>query len=236
MSKKEKETVSRRSFIKHGSVGTLAAAVTNVGSLSGQTAAQLPSGYDRFRIFSKIGDTLIPTDPGNPGYRTLEPYNITAEVMKGTAVPVRREDGELYNAGPLSDQNLALFNSQSAAFFGGKSFLELSEDERAEYLTMIVEGVRITDPEVLATLQSVYTLVRYRVFVIFYQNYPQHMIPRDDEGVPILSADNTHQITNPNQPGLVTGWDIAGWKGPLTWEEEEERRAHFKKVQWREDY
>ena len=101
---------------------------------------------------------------------------------------------------------------------------------------MIVEGVRITDPEVLATLQSVYTLVRTRVFVIYYQNYPQHMIPRDDEGVPILSPDNEHQITNPNQPGLVTGWDIAGWKGPMTWEKEEERRAHFKKVQWREDY
>lgn len=220
MSKKEK--VSRRNFIKKGSIGTLAVAVAPIGSVSAQSKAKLPSGYDRRLVFAKLGDTLIPSAPGDPGYRTLEPYNITAEIMKGL--------------GSMSDQDLALFNSQSAEFFGGKTFVELSESKRADYLNLIADGVRITDPQVQGKLQSVYSLVRIRVLVIYYQNYPQHMIPRDEEGVPILSADNTHQITNPNHPGLVTGWDIAGWKGPMTWKEEEERRAHFKKVQWKEDY
>jgi hypothetical protein len=30
----------------------------------------------------------------------------------------------------------------------------------------------------------------------------------------------------------VTGWDVAGFRGPLTWEEEERRRAYYKKIDW----
>jgi hypothetical protein len=48
--------------------------------------------------------------------------------------------------------------------------------------------------------------------------------------MPILKAGDKHQITNPNTREIVTGWDIAGFKGPLSWEEEEEQRAKFKKV------
>ena len=218
----KKENVTRRNFIKQGSVGSLAVAVSQVGSVSGQATSRLPAGYDRSMIFAKLGDTLIPSAPDDPGYRTLEPYNITAEVMKGLEA--------------LSDQDdLALFNSHSATFFGGKSFVELSESQRADYLNMIVDGDRITDSQVLGRLQAIYNLIRTRVFVVFYQNYPQHMIPKDEAGVPVLSPNNKHQITNPNLPGLVTGWDIAGWKGPMTWEEEEQRRAYYKKGQWSGD-
>ncbi len=180
----------------------------------------MPSNYDRALIFAKLGDTLIPSSPGDPGYKTLEPYNITAEVMKGVA--------------SISDGDMALFNSESADHFGGKTFVELSEAQRADYLNMIVDEVNISDAQVLGRIRSVYSLVRLRVFVIFYQNYPQHTIMRDAEGVPILSSDDEHQITNPNQPGLVTGWDIAGWRGPMTWEEEEERRERAKKLKWKQ--
>ena len=216
MSKKEK--VTRRNFIKQGSVGSVAVAVSQVGSVSGQATSRLQSGYDRSLIFAKLGDTLIPSVPGDPGYRPLELYNITAEVMKGLE--------------SLSDQDLATFNGQSATFFAGKTFVELSEDQRTDYLNMIADGDRITDSQVLGKLQTIYNLVRTRVFGVFYQNYPQHRIPTDDAGLPILSSDNEHQITNPNQPGLVTGWDIAGWKGPMTWEEEQQRRAYYKKMGW----
>ncbi|MBI4463424.1 MAG: GMC family oxidoreductase, partial [Acidobacteria bacterium] len=41
---------------------------------------------------------------------------------------------------------------------------------------------------------------------------------------------DTHQITNPNTKQLVTGWDVAGFKGPMEWEEEEQRRAMMKKA------
>jgi hypothetical protein len=218
MSKKER--VSRRRFIKHGSVGAVAVAVSQVTPSLGQTTGALPSNYDRALIFAKLGDTLIPSSPGDPGYKTLEPYNITAEIMKGVA--------------SISDQDMALFNSESADHFGGKTFVELSEAQRADYLNMIVDEVNISDARVLGRIRSVYSLVRLRVFVIFYQNYPQHTIMRDTEGVPILSPDDEHQITNPNQPGLVTGWDIAGWRGPMTWEEEEERRERAKQLQWKQ--
>ena len=218
MSKKQK--VTRRNFIKQGSVGGLAVAVSEVQSVSGQTRDRLPSD-DRYLIFAKLGDTLIPSGPGDPGYRTLESYNITAEVMRGLE--------------SISDDDLALFNRHSEDLFKGKTFVELSEGERADYLNMIVDGDRITDSQVLAKLKTVYTLVRTRVFVVFYQNYPQHMVAQDDKGLPIISPGNEHQITNPNQPGLVTGWDIAGWKGPMTWEEEEQRRAYYKKKQWSGD-
>ena len=215
-----KDKVSRRKFIKHGSVSTIAAAVSQITPARGQGARGLPSGYDRALVISKLGDTLIPSSPGDPGYRTLEPYNITAEILKGVE--------------PISDENLVLFNNESAAQFGGKTFVELSEAERADYLQMIVDGINIGDSQVLEKLQSVYRLARIRVFSVFYENYPQHIILRDEEGVPILPPGDEHQIMNPNQPGLVTGWDIAGWRGPMTWEEEEERREHFKKVQWKE--
>ena len=214
MSKKEK--VSRRGFIKKGSVGTVAVAVAGVGSVSGQAAeTTLPAGYDRTQVMAKLGDTLIPSSPGDPGYRDLEIYNITAEILKGV--------------GSIPDQDLAMLNSESAAHFGGKTFVELSESQRADYLNMIVDGVNISDSRVLDKLQGIYRLVRARVFIVYYQNYPQHTVPRGDDGIPILQPGNDHQITSPNQPGVVTGWDIAGWKGPMTWEEEEERRERFKK-------
>jgi hypothetical protein len=32
----------------------------------------------------------------------------------------------------------------------------------------------------------------------------------------------------------VTGWDVAGFMGPLSWEEEERRREIVKRIDWRE--
>lgn len=179
-----------------------------------------PAKFDRHAVLAKLGDTLIPSLPGDPGYATLEPYNITAEVMRGL--------------GSLPDEHLVVFSGGCAEHFGGKNFLELSDDERAAYLNMIADGDKFADKQALEKLQGVYRLVRARVFIVFYQNYPQHIVPRDSNGMTLLPSDDQHQITNPNQPGLVTGWDIAGWTGPMTWEEEEQRRAHFKKVRWKE--
>jgi len=161
----KKDKVSRRKFIKHGSVSTIAMVASTMSPVRGQAARDLPPGYDRALVISRLGDTLIPSSPGDPGYRTLEPYNITAEIMKGVE--------------PISDENLVLFNNESAAHFGGKTFVELSEAKRADYLKMIVDGVNIADSQVLEKLQSVYRLVRIRVFTVFYENYPQHFSRRN---------------------------------------------------------
>lgn len=217
--------LSRRKFIGRAGGTAAAAAMTTLAPApaQAQTAADPASGYDRARVIASLGDTLIPSGPGDPGYATLEPYGITAEVMKGLAA--------------VSDDTLSLFNREAARLYGGKAFADLGEKERADYLNSIADGdTSLAEKPTLDKLQSVYRLVRTRVFIVFYQNYPQHTIPRDERGAAILPPDDRHQITNPNKPGLVTGWDIAGWTGPMTWEEEEQRRAHFKTVRWQEKW
>jgi hypothetical protein len=211
----EKKDVSRRDFLKTTGMGAAAIPATLVGV---STQVQGQAAVDRSAVIAALGDTIIPSDPGDPGYRTLEPYNITAEVMKGLS--------------GLSDDSLAAFNNSAASFFSGKTFLELSESQRADYLNLIIDGSRITDQSLKGQLQSVYRLTRIRVLVVYYQNYPEHRLPRDANDVPILPPGDTHQITNPNTERVVTGWDVAGFRGPLTWEEEERRRAYYKKIDW----
>ncbi|MEE2822964.1 MAG: twin-arginine translocation signal domain-containing protein [Acidobacteriota bacterium] len=212
-----KKDVSRRDFLKTTGMG--AAAVPAVAANTEQVLAQA-NQVDRTALIAALGDTIIPSDPGDPGYRTLESYNITAEVMKGLT--------------GLSDDDLTLFNNETSSFFSGKTFLDLSESERADYLNLIIDGDQIADGQLRGRLQSVYRLTRLRVLVVYYQNYPEHRIPRDANDVPILPPGDTHQITNPNTDRVVTGWDIAGFRGPLTWEEEERRREYYKKIDWKE--
>jgi choline dehydrogenase-like flavoprotein len=44
----------------------------------------------------------------------------------------------------------------------------------------------------------------------------------------VFKPGDTHQAFNPNTKELVTGLDIAGYRGPLEWEEEESQRAVMK--------
>ncbi|MEE8350266.1 MAG: twin-arginine translocation signal domain-containing protein [Acidobacteriota bacterium] len=212
-----KTKVSRRDFLKKTTTG---ATVTAVTLATTQCAEPGPAGgVDRSALVAAIGDTLIPSDPGDPGYRILEDHNITAEVLKQLRV---------------EDEDLALFDSHSAEMFSGKGFLQLSESEREQYFDAVFSGDQIADPDIARTLQRVLQSIRRRVFQVYYSNYPEHALPRDADGVPVLPAGDTHQITNPNTTALVTGWDTAGYMGPLSWEEEERRRAIVQKIDWTE--
>ncbi|HKZ80518.1 MAG TPA: twin-arginine translocation signal domain-containing protein [Pyrinomonadaceae bacterium] len=215
-----KDTVSRREFLKRSGVASVAVSMAAPGVAISESESQQASFKRRHAIFAALGDTLIPTDPGDPGYRSLERYKITEEVMKGL--------------GATNDADVEALNQGSRAFFDGRDFLHLTEPQRAVYLRLIIDGSKFTDKTQLSTLQNVYEQTRSRVFTVFYQNYPENIIPRDGEGAPIVKAGDKHQITNPNTKQLVTGWDIAGFKGPLTWEEEEERRAKFRRYDWQE--
>jgi hypothetical protein len=212
--------VSRRDFLKTTGLGVVALPVAVVPALAAQSAATATTTADRQTLIAALGDTLIPDEPDDPGYASLEAYNITAEVMKGLTA--------------LRDDDLALFNRNAAPFFGGKTFLELDEPQRGEYLRLLIDGSRFSDKQLLGKLQSVYRLTRIRVMVVYYQNYPEHRLPRDKSDVPMLPASDLHQITNPNTTRLYTGWDRAAYHGPLTWEEEERRRNYFKKLDWQE--
>ena len=215
-----KKGVSRREFLKSASVGPAAVSVFAPGLIHAGTEPQKSVLTERHAIFAALGDTLIPTDPGDPGYKSLETYKITVEVMKGLT--------------SITDAELEALNRGSAEFFSGRDFLQLTESQRAQYLRMIIDGRQFSNKTQLETLRKVYERTRSRVFTVFYQNYPENVIPRDRRGVPILKPSDKHQITNPNTKELVTGWDIAGFEGPLSWEEEEERRARFKKINWDE--
>ena len=218
----QSEGMVRRKFLKQAGLGT--AAVAASGSLFRQMplsqelqAARMSS---RQAVVFLLGDTLIPSEPGDPGYREMEWYGITGEVMKGM--------------GDLSDEDFETFNRESSRFFAGKSFLDLDESQRAEYLNRIIAGDGFSDGQLLDTLQSLYRRARVRIFSLFYRNFPEHLVPRDVQDVPIARPGDDHQITNPNTPNLVTAWDTTGFRGPLRWEEEEERRAFFKQVHWQE--
>ena len=212
----EPENVSRRDFLKTASVAAAMAAV--VGSATPLVAAPA----DRKAVVAALGDTLIPSDPGDPGYKDLESHGITDEVLK--ALP------------GVSDADATLFNEKSKDKFGGKTFVELSEAQRGEYLKAVIEGGASSDAKELETLRRVYRNTRRRVLTLYYSNFPEDKWPRDKNGMPILKPGDLHQITNPNTKQLVTGWDQTGFFGPLTWEEEERRRNMMKKIHWHEGW
>ena len=210
------KNLSRREFLKKSTKqSTVLLSVTAVGGSGALLKAEETAPVDRHAVLASLGDTLIPSTP-DPGYKSLETYNITAEVLKTLTV--------------LSDSDLRVFNESCRPYFGEKTFLELAEDQRAGYLNLIIEGSQVEDTKVLRTLRKVYELARIRVFTVYYQNYPEHIVQRDENDVPVLAEGDEHQITNPNTKKIVTGWDIAGYEPQLSWKREEERRARVKRL------
>jgi hypothetical protein len=183
-----------------------------------QEGSRPESTMNRPGVLFAMGDTLIPSAPGDPGYRDLEWYGITNEVSR------RLE---------ISDEDLETFDKAGIALYQ-KRFSELSENQRADYFNRIIQGTATKDEAAQKKLRDVYTHVREVVFTIYYQNFPENSWPRDGLRVPLLKPGDKHQITNPSTPAIFTGWDLAGYAGPLTWEEEERRRNYFRKIKWQE--
>jgi hypothetical protein len=237
--KKRKPGVSRRDFIKQSATAG-AAAIAGAAALDAVEAQQLSlranapfanpgparrtqgvrviARVNRHAVLFAIGDTLIPSAPGDPGYRGLEWYGITDEVNRRLELP---------------DEELGLFNQSSAGVLG-KRFTELSETQRADYFNRILQEGGFKDEALQKRLKETYDHVRELVFLVYYQNFPEHSWPRDANRVPLVRPGDEHQITNPNTAQIFTGWDAAGYAGPLTWEEEERRRSYFKKINWQE--
>jgi hypothetical protein len=211
----EQKKVSRRDFLIWTGAGSIALSAAVPGLSLGKAPVRESAEPGGHAVVAGLGDTLIPSDPGDPGYKTLEPYKIT--------------DAVLAKLGGFADTDAQVFNRASAKYFGGRTFLELTDSQREDYLRLIIDGSKFDDKAALKALQRTYRQVRTAVFTIFYQNFPENVVARDDHGVPILKPGDKHQITNPNTKRLVTGWDIAGFGAQMTWEEEEERRAKFKK-------
>ena len=196
----------RRSFLKR--------AMLSLGAVVWINPVQVGSEAGRLRILSALGDTLIPSRPGDPGFVDLEPHGIV-QAVSNTLVS-------------LADSPLKRLNQAPKPIFQGRTFVELDQDERVIFLKRVIASED-------AALKRVYKLVRVVVLNVFYSNFPEHKVARDGEGIPILTPGDQHQITNPNTDRLVTGWDVAGYRGPLSWEQEEQMRANMEKVHWHDD-
>jgi hypothetical protein len=249
-----KKRISRRNFLKTTGVATIGVGMALPQVLSGKAAnlSDAPD-VDKKQLVAALGDTIIPTAQGDPGYKTLEPYGISQEVLKGMAV---------------SQPDWNTFNAAAGEFFSGKTFLDLGEEERTAFLQMIVDSspsgslagavesgpgvfalaadetakpagsgplAAKLDPSVIQTVRKVFRFARAQVFKVYYQNFPENHVARDKNNFPILPPGDQHQIINPNTKELVTGWDIANFPGPLSWEEEEARRAKWMKIHWHND-
>jgi hypothetical protein len=232
--------LSRREFLKEAGAGAISVGV-GVGVLqtplvAGAISADAPD-VDRKKLIAALGDTLIPTAEGYPGYQHLERYGITDEVLKGLQM--------------LSARDLNVFNAAASTVFSGKTFLDLSPEQHTAFLDQVAatfptgtyndgdaskpspaSSVAKLDAASIDTLQKVFRFTRNRVMVVFYRNFPEDRIARDKDGLPVLASGDEHQIINPNTKQLVTGWDVAGFPGPLSWEEEEARRTEWMKISW----
>ncbi len=208
---RNKET--RRGFLKRAGVGVLAAPLGATGFSQDQ-----PKAPDPQAIVAALGDALIPTDePKYPGYKRLESYGISARVW----TLLRRLER-------VTPADMLAFNDGSKDSTG-QSFLDLDAATRSAYVETIWADSGKSQPALYKTLR----LSRDRIFTVFYRNFPFDTIDRDDTGTPIAS-DKEHQIINPKKAAIATGWDIANYRGPLSWEEEQERRNRFKKIHWHE--
>ena len=210
----ENKSTSRRHFLKKTALGSVALT-------SPVQAVQTALTADRLKILAALGDTLIPSAPGKPGFRSLERHGITAETNKG----LRALEDELFDE----------FNQAARWFFQDRTFLELGEEERAQFLRKVIDGEEFGDKTHHGRVRRLYRLARIAVFRVFYSNFPDHKIVRSSQGAPLLKSGDLHQITLPATPDLITGWDIAGYRGPLTWEQEERMRAEMRRVHWHDD-
>lgn len=239
------QRISRRKFLQKTSAGAAAGALgagVVLPEIAGSAFARPAIDYsavpavDRKQFFAAFGDTLIPTATGYPGYKRLEAHGITDEVMKSLT--------------GIAADDLNVFNASAREFFD-KPFVELGEVDRTTFLERVVatfpadtfaappamrdaQGARLPQ-EQLERIQRVFRLTRTVMFNVFYQNFPENRIQRDAQKAPVLPAGDQHQILNPNTAALITGWDVANFPGPLSWDEEEKRRAYWKKIHWHED-
>jgi len=212
-----KKSITRRRFLRD--TGTVVSVITFAGAQANTVAPEdIPAAN---QIVAAIGDTLIPSEAEDPGYTDLEKFGITDEVMKQLR--------------GLSAGNYVAFNNASQNRFNEKTFMELAETERSEFLTLIIDKSLPETDQIQC--EMVYNLVRTAVFTNYYQNFPEK-VQRDANDLPVIKAGDQHQIINPNTSELVTGWDQAGFRGPWTWEEEENRRSELRALaqQTSDDY
>ena len=161
------DDISRREFVKQTVAGTAILAGASSGVISAASAAPMEP---QKQVVSALGALYIPSASGDPGYKELEAHGITEYVLQ--EFPTAEIDG---------------FNTAAQQFFEGKSFLDLDEKQREQYLGQIADGKTISDAELRTKLQAFYRAARTRILKVYYGNYPAHEVKRNTEGEAVLA-------------------------------------------------
>ena len=103
----EKKNLSRREFLKTTGAGAVGAGILSQSLLATTADLSQAPEVDRKQLVAALADTLIPTADGYPGYKRLEQYGITDEVLKALTI---------------SQADWNLFNAAAGEFFNGKAF------------------------------------------------------------------------------------------------------------------
>src|SRR5262245_3403451 len=151
-----KREITRREFVTQSAVG--AAVLASASTEAVLAAAAGPSDINK-QVVAALGSVFIPSKAGDPGYKELESHGISEYVMEKF---------------PLA--TLDAFNSAAKQFFAGKSFLDLDEKQREEYLALVVDGSKIADDEQKTRLQAFYRDARNRILSVYYGNFPFHEV------------------------------------------------------------
>jgi hypothetical protein len=222
------KTLSRRAFfMKVGKGLGVVAAYDRFGPrLFGTTPATDAANYQQsLKIFSAYAQLVIPVDD-DPGWATFEP-DITVFALDTYIRQVFNLGNDLAFNG--FTQAVVAFNQIPPMIRWGRTFLEMSLDARALYLTNILVGEFENDGvgDILS-FAAVFMLLGCKM--TFYQNFPKHIANPNSEFQQVLN----------NTP--KTGWDIMGFKGPVGPDEEKALRARSANapelpgVDWRNPY
>ncbi len=180
-----------------------------------QLFGQTNSSTDPYAVFSAIGNIVIPVDD-DPGYATFEP-GITQYAMNVIVQQV------LLGGNPLLFQGiqevLRAFNDLPPVIgYATAPFLSMNFSLQSQYYGNVLSG----QFEEYGTQEVMFLAAFVGLFAskaTFFSNYPHHLAT---PGADIQVVPTT---------GPKTGYQIMGYRGPVSQDEEQQLRTKYANIQ-----
>ena len=178
--------------------------------LFGQSA----STTDPYAVFSAIGNVVIPVD-SDPGYATFDP-GITQFAMNVIVAQALLGGNQILFPGIQAV--LQAFNDLPPVIgYATATFLNMNFSQQSQYYGAVLSG----QFEEYGTQDVMFLAVFVSLFAskaAFFSNYPHHL------ATPGLDI----QVVS--TAGPKTGWQLMGYKGPVSAAEEAQLRARYANV------
>ena len=204
--------LSRRAFFKRSwtAAGLVASAVAFTGKIEAETNVEIA-----YRVMGVMGDIVIPEDQ-DPGFRTFEP-GISRYCLDGFVKHVVLAGDEAGYA--LIVKALNTMNQATTILESAPPFIEMTADAQEDFFTKSFTGVYESQGygHVLGLTSF---LGLFSAKAVFFSNYPRHL------ATPGLDV----QVIPPSS--IKTGFDIMGFKGPISPREEAELRAKYYNIEF----